>query len=266
MSVLDSNLAGPLPSPATAGARPARRRAAAFLRAAIRCSPLGRRVIWSLPPASGAVALTFDDGPDPDWTPPVLDLLARHGAKATFFLIGGKASEHPELIHRMIGEGHSVGTHTFGHENLRGLSLRRTRETIRGGEAAVAAVTGSRPRWFRPPFGAFSPASLWETTRAGVTTVLWNVNPTDYREETAAGILAKLGPLHAGDVVLLHDKSAGVVEALPEIFARIDDAGLKAMSLDEAFRRSGPNSNSNSNSAVRELPSSSSSSSSIRNA
>jgi peptidoglycan/xylan/chitin deacetylase (PgdA/CDA1 family) len=237
MSAIESNLAdlrSPAAEPPAAGAL--RRRAAAWLRAAIRCSPLRRRVIWTLPPASGGVALTFDDGPDLVWTPPLLDLLARHGVKASFFLIGGKASERPEIVRRMIAEGHTLGTHTFSHANLRQLPARRVREEIRSGEAAVAAITGHRPRWFRPPYGAFSPASLWETTGGGVTTVLWSANPTDYREETAAGILAKLGPLNAGDVVLLHDKSGGVVEALPEILARIVDAGLNAMSLDEALR------------------------------
>ena len=214
-----------------------RQRAAALLRGAIRCSPLRRRVLWSLPPACGAVALTFDDGPNPEWTPRVLEVLAAHQATASFFLLGGKASEHPELVRRLAAEGHSIGSHSLSHRNLRQLSRIEAQREIRGAEEALQTILGHRPRWFRPPYGAFSPVGLWETTRRGVRTVLWNVDPRDYRSGSADRILARLGPLRAGDVVLLHDKFAGLVEALPEILARIADAGLRAASLDVATSR-----------------------------
>jgi peptidoglycan-N-acetylglucosamine deacetylase len=240
-AVMEGNFIDTPPWQAHAGAAPTagplRRRAAALLRSAIEGSPLGRRVIWTLPAAANAVALTFDDGPDPEWTPPVLDLLGEHRARATFFLVGEKADRCPELVERIADEGHSVGTHTYSHVNLRKISPGRTRQEIRDAETVVQAITGARPRWFRPPYGAFSPAGLWQTCRAGVTTVLWSVNPTDYKEESSERILAQLGPLNNGDIVLLHDKSRGVVDALPEILARIDDAGLRPVRLDEVFEK-----------------------------
>lgn len=206
-----------------------------LVRAAVRLSPLGRGVRWSLPPACGAVLLTFDDGPDPDFTPAVLDCLKAHGATATFFLIGGKASERPELVERIMAEGHAVGSHTFSHRNLREVTAAEARREMRGADAALAAIGGRKPAWFRPPYGGFSPASLWEAARAGQGTVLWNVDPRDYRAESATEILERLGPLDAGQIVLLHDRSAALVEAVPEILARVADAGLKALSIDAAL-------------------------------
>lgn len=192
-------------------------------------------MIWSLPSRTGAVALTFDDGPDPQWTPRVLDALAASGATASFFLLGGKASKHPELVERLRAAGHTVGSHAFSHRNLRGLRSAEVREEMRQAAATLAAITGEAPRWFRPPYGAYSPASLWECFRSGAATVLWNRDPMDYRARSAEEILARMGPLQAGDVVLMHDRLAATVEVLPEILARIEDAGLRAMSLDGVF-------------------------------
>jgi peptidoglycan/xylan/chitin deacetylase (PgdA/CDA1 family) len=229
------------PSAWPAGGRQAerglRRRAAALARAAIRFSPLARGVVWSLPASSGAVALTFDDGPDPHWTPRVLDILEQHRATASFFLIGGKASKHCELVKRLAAAGHSLGNHTFSHQNLRGLSFRATGLELRRGAAAIEDLGVGEVRWFRPPYGAYSAAGLCHALRNRASTVLWNVDPRDYEAAGAAEILGRLGPLRSGDIVLLHDRSAALVEALPEILARIADAGLRACSLDQAHRK-----------------------------
>jgi peptidoglycan/xylan/chitin deacetylase (PgdA/CDA1 family) len=214
---------------------PLRRLLVRAARAAFRAFPPGRRTLWSLPPATRAVALTFDDGPDPVWTPRVLDLLASHGATASFFLLGWQANAYPELVERIQAEGHSLGSHTALHENLRRLPFRRALAEIRAGAAAVRAVTGVEPRWFRPPYGAFSAASLWWGARAGVSHVLWNLDPHDYEAESGMEILARLGPLQPGQIVLLHDRFAATVDALPEILARVGDAELRALSLDAAL-------------------------------
>ena len=105
------------------------------------------------------MALTFDDGPNPEWTPRVLEILAAHQATASFFLLGGKASEHPELVTRLAAEGHSIGSHSLSHRNLREVSARETRREIEGGAAALAAILGKRPRWFRPACQRSCPAN-----------------------------------------------------------------------------------------------------------
>ncbi len=205
------------------------------VRRTLRLLPLGRQVYWSLPRTCEAVLLTFDDGPDPDWTPRVLDILRDHHASASFFLLGGKASACPELVERIRAEGHSVGSHSFSHTNLRRVSPLRAWRDLREADAVFARLTGGPVRWLRPPYGAFSMASLWYARRKRAATVLWNRDPLDYEPGDARAILERLGPLHAGDVVLLHDRSAALVEALPEILARIGDAGLQPLSLDRAL-------------------------------
>ena len=169
----------------------------------------------------------------------MLDLLAEHRATATFFLLGAAARQHPALVARIRAEGHSLGSHTARHENLRRLSFRAALAAIRDGNEAIRAVTGEEPAWFRPPYGAFSLASLWHGARARVTHVLWDVDPRDYHASSGAEILARLGPLRAGRIVLLHDRFAATLAALPEIIARAGDADLRVLSLDAAMRELG---------------------------
>lgn len=118
--------------------------------------------VHRLPAAIGEsedlVAFTFDDGPDPVTTPQVLALLARHRAKATFFVVGSRARKHPELVRRIVAEGHTVGSHTFDHSHtFHFMAPRRQREELERGIAAIAAVTGERPKLFRPPQGLRTP-------------------------------------------------------------------------------------------------------------
>ena len=98
-------------------------------------------------------------------------------------------------------------------------------------------AVGQGPIWFRPPYGAFSLASLWYGARARVTHVLWGLDPRDYQATTGTEVLSRLGPLRPGQIILLHDRFPVTVDALPEILARAGDAGLRAMSLDAALGR-----------------------------
>src|SRR5690606_11861693 len=118
---------------------PDARRAAAFLPHRVTESP--------------AVYLTFDDGPDPRWTPQILDILAAHDAPATFFALGCHARSQPELLRRVRAEGHAVGNHTYSHRHPWKMLARRARAEVRDGAAAIAAVLGERPRHYRPPHG-----------------------------------------------------------------------------------------------------------------
>ena len=136
-------------------------RASWYLRMRCRARRAGRRV-----------ALTFDDGPDPQRTPAVLDLLARQGVRATFFVVGARAEAHPELVRRMVAEGHVVGNHSYTHSwrfPLR--SLGRTMEELcRTGEV-LHRITGRQPRLFRPPFGVTNPTIARAVRRLGLDPV-----------------------------------------------------------------------------------------------
>jgi peptidoglycan/xylan/chitin deacetylase (PgdA/CDA1 family) len=154
------------------------------------------------------IALSFDDGPDPDVTPRVLDVLARHGARATFFTIGRSLVAHPELARRIVREGHELGNHSFGHGRWTPFySVAEQHREIERGERAIADVTGSpTPPLLRPPFGVTSPPFLVAVGERGLRVVAWSLHARDGRgcdpQRTAARILRKIRP---GDIVLLHD-------------------------------------------------------------
>ena len=144
------------------------------------------------PPRCGQLALTFDDGPNPAWTPQLLDVLASHGVHATFFLVGRYAQAEPALVERILAAGHVVGNHTWSHPNLAitagaraHLELAQTRDTLE-------QITGQSVHWFRPPFGARRPAVLKIARSLGMTPVLWNAITNDWSEPSADRIAQRL--------------------------------------------------------------------------
>lgn len=175
-----------------------------------------------------SVALTFDDGPDPQRTPEVLDVLARCGVRATFFLIGDKATAYPDLVRRMLAEGHIVGNHTCSHGGLFPL-LRSGRmdEELRACGETIRRIAGRRPRLFRPPFGVTNPTIARVVGRLNLTTVGWSVRSLDTvaripRDKVLRRIVRRL---HPGAVILLHDRcpgSARLTERLLDELERLD--------------------------------------------
>jgi peptidoglycan/xylan/chitin deacetylase (PgdA/CDA1 family) len=157
--------------------------------------------------AQPGVVITFDDGPHDEGTPAVLAILARAGAKATFFVIGEQVERRPQLLERIVAEGHAVGLHGYRHRLQLRLTGAQVREDLQRGAEAIAEVTGAPPRWHRPPFGIYSPDGLAAARAAGMQPLLWSRWGKDWRKFTtpqriAARVLADLGP---GDVILLHD-------------------------------------------------------------
>lgn len=153
---------------------------------------------------SGAkVALTFDDGPDPEFTPRLLDVLRTHKARGTFFLVGEAASRHPDLIQRIAAEGHAVGNHSWDHESLVGLSFL---DCLRQIHACRKIIKPFDSRLFRPPYGHLD----WRTRLAplmlGYQVIAWDATGVDWSGEGADDIVENLKPQwHNGAIVLLHD-------------------------------------------------------------
>ncbi len=187
------------------------------------------------------IALTFDDGPDPAVTPLVLDLLAEAGATASFFCIGKRAMGHPALLRRIVAEGHVVENHSHTHPAcfaaLAGAALRRQ---VEDAQAALAAITGVAPRWFRAPMGIRSPLLDPVLHRAGLGLASWTRRGYDTRCRVPAAVLSRLtGRLAPGDVLLLHDGNAArtaagtpvVLDVLPRLLARLREAGLATTAL-----------------------------------
>lgn len=179
-------------------------------------------------PAAGSVYLTFDDGPDEQWTPRILDLLAEQNAQATFFVVGRFALEHPELVRRIAEQGHAIGNHTWSHRHPWAVSAAVARQEIRAGTSAIADIIGKAPIFFRPPHGRLRRCMLEEIERQGQTLVLWDRSAVDWGPlGLAAKILRRLDAVQDGDIVLMHDGGRGInrpdelVKVLPTFLARL---------------------------------------------
>lgn len=184
------------------------------------------------------VAITFDDGPDPVMTPRLLELLGRYGAKATFFVVGAKAVEHPDLVRRIVAEGHTLGNHTSHH---RGLDPLRSTAAIAADLAyareQVEALTGRRMKLFRPPYGVTNPMIGRAVRRMGLTTIGWSVRSFDTvvatpREEVLARITRRL---HPGAVILLHDRLLEADRLLEMLLQKLENENYTAVTVDSLF-------------------------------
>lgn len=175
--------------------------------------------------AEQGVLLTFDDGPDPEVTPQVLELLAEYNAKAIFFVVGSRIPRAPEMLDRIVAEGHTIGNHTFRHP-LDGIpGFVDYYRDVRECQLAIKRKIGVEPRLFRPPLGALSSGGLLAPMMLGLTTLMWSVDVRDWtlrRSDDAVTAGEQLASqTRPGDVVLLHDDNRHVLRllatALPQI-------------------------------------------------
>ena len=201
-----------------------------YLRARCRVADTGR-----------TIALTFDDGPDERNTPLVLDALARAGVQATFFLIGERAAAHPELVRRIVREGHSIGNHTFTHSGRFPFRSRRTvRTELEETRSTLERITGLRTRLFRPPFGVTNPRIAAAVRDGGYDTIGWSIRPFDTRKGVPRGRLLRriLARLHPGAVILLHDPIDGAEHLVETLIADAYQNGYRFETVDRLFHLS----------------------------
>lgn len=178
----------------------------------------------------GAVALTFDDGPDPTWTPQVLQVLGRYHASATFFDVGVQVARYPALARAEYAAGNGVGSHTWSHPDLTKLPAASVADQLDRSVAVITAATGHRPTCLRPPFDAIDPAVRTITAGRALAMMLYDVDPQDWARPGAQQIAARvLAAVHPGAIVDLHDAGGDRSEtlaALPTILQ-----GLRARQL-----------------------------------
>jgi peptidoglycan-N-acetylglucosamine deacetylase len=192
-----------------------------------------------------AAFITFDDGPDALQTPRILDTLRAAGVKATFFVCGANVERYPELVARIIAEGHALGEHGYAHYHpWKTGPVRTLKDFLRAAGALTRIGLPARRRLFRPPYGKLNLALLPYVVATRRRAVFWNLNPRDYErtapEEVVERVLPKLGP---GTVLLLHDgrpnrpagESAVTAAALAALLARVDRTRLRFATIDELF-------------------------------
>lgn len=213
--------------------------------------PRGRMLgpnLVRLPPAAAArdeVCLTFDDGPDPEVTPKVLDLLDRYRARASFFCVGEQAAAHPEVVREIARRGHSLENHSHRHSNAFAFyGLSRLRRDVESAQAVIAGICGRAPLYFRAPMGLRSPLLDPVLSRCGLHYVSWTRRGYDATIRDPESVLQRLaGALAAGDILLLHDSGRSrtrdgtpvVLAVLPRLLDRMQEKGLKSVTLDGAL-------------------------------
>jgi peptidoglycan/xylan/chitin deacetylase (PgdA/CDA1 family) len=196
--------------------------------------------------ARGEVGLTFDDGPDPEVTPRVLDLLDRHQAKATFFCVGEAAAAYPAIARDIVRRGHGLENHSHRHSHAFAFyGLTRLRRDVETAQATLTGVAGRAPRFFRAPMGLRSPMLDPVLAKCGLRYVSWTRRGFDAIHRNPGEVLRRLADgLAAGDILLLHDggasnRTAGVdsvvLAVLPDLLERISARGLKSVTLTAAL-------------------------------
>src|SRR5271169_1580464 len=197
--------------------------------------------------ASGArgskqIALTYDDGPNDPHTLKLLDVLAKHEVRATFFMIGRYVQQRPDIARAVAQAGHVIGNHTFAHPLLTLQSAAQTRAELVDCRNALTDATGKHSNFFRPPFGGRRPATLRIARELGLETVMWNVTGYDWSAPPAAVIEKKVArQMRGGDVILLHDGGhralgadrAQTVIATESLIRRYKDEGYEFVTVEE---------------------------------
>jgi len=188
------------------------------------------------------IALTFDDGPSATLTPKLLDLLAAHHIKATFFVIGENVAEHPEIVARAAREGHEIATHSWSHPNLGKMSGDNVRSQLQRTDDAIQNATGKRPTLMRPPYGSITAREKrWIHDEFGYQIILWDVDPYDWKRPGPAVVRNRiLKETQPGSIVLSHDIHPGTIEAMPSTFDALEAKGFKFVTVSELIRMAVP--------------------------
>lgn len=192
--------------------------------------------------AGKQIALTFDDGPCREYTKEILEILRENDAKATFFMIGKNAKEHPEIVLEVFKEGHEIGNHTYSHPEMRKLSPEKVGEEILKTQKILKEITGISPILFRPPGGYLSNAIVDQITSNGCRTVLWSwrQDTRDWEKPSSDNIVKNvLSNLRDGDIILFHDyntKGSPTPGALRELLPKLCEMGYEFVTVSELVK------------------------------
>ena len=212
-------------------------------------SPTGQwygRTFTGLKPGTRQLALTYDDGPNDPHTFRLLEVLARHNVRATFFLIGRFVNRRPDIARELVRGGHVVGNHTWSHPNLIFASPLQTRLQLQDCEQALTDAVGEHSRLFRPPFGGRRPNTLKIARALGVEPVMWNVTGWDWKGKPAEYVERRVSrQIRGGDVILLHDGNheafgadrSQTVVATDRLIARYKAEGYEFVTVPEMMER-----------------------------
>lgn len=181
------------------------------------------------------IAMTFDDGPHPTNTPRLLDMLRERNIRATFYVVGPNVKRYPNLLRRMVAEGHEIGNHTVTHSNMRKLSQQRIRAELGEVHNGILAATGVAPQTMRPPYGALRTEQREFIRREfGYPTILWNVDPEDWKRPGVGVVTQRLVEgARPGGILLAHDIHAPTITAMPGTLDELLRRGFRFITVSE---------------------------------
>lgn len=209
-------------------------------------------------PHNDQVALTFDDGPSPKTTPKILDILKKCNVKATFFLVGKMVKQYPNLVKRILQEGHTVGNHGYHHRQLHKQSARTIRKEITDTNKHISlvkknilednllssnltAMLRNKVVFFRPPYGSYDHHVVQTAKDLGMKVILWDIDPKDWKNPSPQRINDRIQKhVRSGGIVLLHDFHKNTVKALPSIITDLHKKQYSLVSLDQIIEHSDP--------------------------
>lgn len=181
------------------------------------------------------IALSFDDGHHPRITPKVLDVLAKHDIKAIFFLIGEMAEKYPEIVKRIINEGHLIGNHSYTH-NGKFPILRKSRmeSDLKKCESVLTQITNQEIKYFRPPYGVTNPTIGLVARKLGYKTIGWSIRSLDTKKESRTNVLMRIKRLaHPGGIILMHDNREECNQLTEKVINHLSVQGYKFIRVDE---------------------------------
>jgi|SRR6267143_456728 len=188
------------------------------------------------------IALTFDDGPHATLTPKLLDLLAAHHMKATFFVVGQNAADHPDILRRAVREGHEIANHSWSHPNLGKMSDEAVRRELQKTDDTIFAAIGKHPTLLRPPYGSITAhQKRWIHDDFGYRIIIWDVDPLDWKRPGPSVVCNRiLKETRAGSIVLAHDIHPPTLEAMPATFDQLDRKGFKSVTVSQLLAMATP--------------------------
>jgi peptidoglycan-N-acetylglucosamine deacetylase len=198
-----------------------------------------RFLVWNGSREGRRLALTFDDGPNAEFTPPILALLAEAGIPATFFVLGAEVEKQPELAAAMVAAGHELGNHTYAHANLDRVSWRRAFDELRRTDRLLRSVDPGFRGMFRPPRGRLGAAGAAYAVRHGCPAVMWTLDSRDHQLAGTQPLVERVAaaPLAGGDILLFHDDNAFTVEALAAVIQDLRERGFSFCRVSDLLRR-----------------------------
>ncbi|HWB07555.1 MAG TPA: polysaccharide deacetylase family protein [Verrucomicrobiales bacterium] len=200
-------------------------------------APLSYR---SLPVQGPFIAMTFDDGPAAQNTPRLLDMLTARGIKATFFTVGQNAQRYPQIIRRIVADGHELANHTWTHPWLSKMRDEAVRSELQRSRDALVSISGAEPRMYRPPYGAITARQKeWIMNEFGYPTIFWSVDCGDSRTKNPAAIRSRiLTDTCPGAIILVHDLHSWSVDAMPGTLDGLMAKGFRFVTMSQLMAMS----------------------------